>query len=133
MIYLNGRNPRIDPSETFHVIDTFIDENVFAVSVNTPWFADIANYLSTGKFAPQFSAKEKQKVIRKSAKYGLIGGDLFYTGENLNIHQCVREEEISDILKAYHDEPCGCHFSDKRIAYNILELGYFWPSIFKDT
>jgi hypothetical protein len=50
--------------ETFPVVDTFPDENLFAIFVKTPWFADIANYLSTGKFPPHFSAKEKQKVIR---------------------------------------------------------------------
>jgi hypothetical protein len=38
-----------------------------------------------------------------------------------------------DILKACHDEPCGGHFSDKRTTYKILQLGYYWPSIFKDT
>jgi hypothetical protein len=38
-----------------------------------------------------------------------------------------------DILKACHDEPCGGHFSDKRTTYKILQLGYYWPSIFKDA
>jgi len=49
------------------------------------------------------------------------------------IRRCVREDEMPDILKAYHDEPCGGHFSDKRTTYKILYLGYYWPSIFKDA
>ena len=36
-----------------------------------------------------------------------------------------------DILKACHDEPCGGHFVDKRKLYKVLNLGYYWPSIFK--
>ena len=35
-------------------------------------------------------------------------------------------------MKACHDEPCGGHFADKRTAYKILNLGYYWPSLFKD-
>eukprot|EP00253_Pinus_taeda_P026141 PITA_26141 len=40
---------------------------------------------------------------------------------------------MPDILKACHDEPCSGHFADKRMAYKILSLGYYWPSLFKDT
>eukprot|EP00253_Pinus_taeda_P006934 PITA_06934 len=49
------------------------------------------------------------------------------------IRRCVREDEMPDILKACHDEPCGGHFVDKRTAYKILSLGYHWPSLFKDA
>jgi hypothetical protein len=69
----------------------------------------------------------------QSAKYCWVGGDLFYTGADLIIRRCVREDEMFDILKAYHDEPCSGHFSEKRTDYKILQLGYYWPSIFKDT
>ena len=49
------------------------------------------------------------------------------------IRKCVREDEIIEILKACHDEPCGGHFADKRTTYKVLKLGYYWPSIFKDS
>ena len=31
--------------EVFHVSDNFPDEHVFVISVITPWYADIDNYL----------------------------------------------------------------------------------------
>ncbi len=43
-------------------------------------------------------------------------------GPDLMIRRCVREDEMPDILKEFHDEPCGGHFSDKRTAYKILLL-----------
>jgi len=49
------------------------------------------------------------------------------------IRRCVRNDEIIDILKSCHDEPCGGHFAAKRTAFKILSLGYYWPSIFKDS
>eukprot|EP00253_Pinus_taeda_P031135 PITA_31135 len=47
------------------------------------------------------------------------------------IRRCFREDEMPDILKACHDEPCGGHFAEKRTTYKILSLGYYWSSIFK--
>ena len=62
-----------------------------------------------------------------------MGGDLYKTGPDLIIRRCVREDEMQDILKAIHDGPCGGHFSDKRTAYKILHLGYYWPTLFRDA
>ena len=36
-------------------------------------------------------------------------------------------------MKACHDEPCGGHFADKSIAYKVLYLGYYWPTLFRDA
>ena len=30
-------------------------------------------------------------------------------------------------------EPFGGHFSDKRIAYKVLRLGYYCPTLFRDA
>lgn len=45
--------------ETSPVEDNFPDENLFVVSVKTPWFDDIANYLSIGKLPSHLSPREK--------------------------------------------------------------------------
>ena len=115
------------------VEDKFLDEYLFAVTTKAPWYADIANYLVTGKLPPHLFPSERRKIIQESSKYSWISNELFKTGLDLVIKRCVREDEMPDNLKACHDEPCGGHFVDKRIAYKILSLGYYWPSIFKDA
>ena len=40
---------------------------------------------------------------------------------------------MTNILHAFHDGPCGRHFSNKWMAYKVLHSGYYWPSIFKDA
>lgn len=45
----------------------------------------------------------------------------------------MREDEVFDILKSCHDEPCGGHFANKRTAYKFLHLGYYWPTLFRDA
>eukprot|EP00253_Pinus_taeda_P025950 PITA_25950 len=119
--------------EDSHVEDKFPEEYLFAVTTKTPWYVDIANYLVTGKLPPHLFPSERRKIIQERSKYSCIYNKLFKTGPNLVIKRCVRKDEMPDIIKACHDEPCGRHFADKRTTYKILSLGYFWPSLFKDA
>ena len=67
------------------VDDHFPDENLFAVSVQTPWFADIANYLATGKLPNHLSPHKKRRIIVQSSNYSWVDNDLFCTGPDLII------------------------------------------------
>ena len=83
------------------VEDNFPDEYLFAISNKSPWFADIANYLATGKLPAYFSPREKRKIIQTSALYSWVNDELYKTGPDLIIRICVREDEIPEIMKAY--------------------------------
>jgi len=105
---------RLDnPREATPVNDDFPDEHLFAMSIDSPWFVDISNYLVTRKTPPHLSTRERWSIVQKSVAYSWIQGDIFYTSPNLIIRRCVKEEEVFDILKSTHDEPCGGHFADK--------------------
>jgi len=52
-----------NPGEAIPIDDDFPDEHLFAVSTKSPWFADIANYLVTGKLPPHLSARVKRNII----------------------------------------------------------------------
>lgn len=78
------------------------------------------------------SPQDKKKVIQISASYSRINDEMYKTRPNLIIQRCVIEVEVPEILKACHDEPCGGHFTNKITSYNVLLLGYYWPSLFKD-
>ena len=112
---------------------SFPYEHLFAVSAHSPWYADVANYLVTGKLLAQLSKREKRNIIRQNDSYYWIDGHLFYTGHDLEIRRCVREDEFFHILKVCHDEPCGRHFADKRTCHKVLRMGYYWPTIFRDA
>jgi len=93
----------------------------------------MANYLATGKLPPYLSSNQKNRIIRKSVDYSWIRADVFFTGLDLIIHKCAKEDEIYDILRACHNELCGGYFANKQIAYKILRSGYYWPNLFKDA
>lgn len=107
------------------VDDHLLDENLFVISVLSPWFSDIATYVVVVQFPPNMSSKEKSRIVRKSTPFTWIGGNLFNLGPYQNLRRCVREEEVFGILLAYHDGPCGGHFAAKRTTFKVLQVGYY--------
>eukprot|EP00253_Pinus_taeda_P008434 PITA_08434 len=87
------------------VDDQMLDEHMFAISVLSPWFADIENYLVSTQFPPHISSKKKSRIVRKSASFTWIRGNLFKLGPDQILRRCVREEEVFDILLTCHDGP----------------------------
>ena len=75
--------------DTKPVNEVFLDEHLFDVSVQTPWFADISNYLATGKIPNHLSPHEKCRIIVQSSNYSWVDNDLFCTSPDLIIRQCV--------------------------------------------
>jgi len=113
--------------------DQFPDEYLFAVSVRTPWYANIANYLVVGKLHKHLTPNERKQIVQHSTRFSWIGGYLFHTGANMHIRRCIREDEVFDILKACHEGPCSGHFANRRTGHKVLQIGYYLPIIFKDA
>eukprot|EP00253_Pinus_taeda_P003316 PITA_03316 len=115
------------------VDDQMPDEHLFAISVLSPWFSYISSYLVSAQFPLHLSSKEKSRIVRKSASFTWIGGNLFKLGPDQILRHCVREEEVFDILLTCHDGPCGGHFAAKRTTFKILQAGYYWPTLHQDV
>jgi hypothetical protein len=82
--------------ETIPVEDIFPDEHLFSLSTNTPWFADVANYLAACRLPQHLSPKERQRVIRQSATYSWIKGYLFRTGHDVMNIKVVGVMRVSE-------------------------------------
>ena len=84
-----------------------------------------------GKLPRHLKTKERKMIIQRSAWLSWIGGYIFHTGVDMHIRRCIREDEIYDILRAYHDEKCGSHFLNQRTGHKVLQMGYYWTKISK--
>eukprot|EP00253_Pinus_taeda_P006233 PITA_06233 len=111
------------------VDDHLPDEHFFTILFLSPWFVDIANYLVSAQFPPNFSSKEKSTIVRKSTPFTWIWGIIFKLGPDQILTRCVKEEEFFDILLTCHDGPCGGHFVAKRTTFKVLQAGYYWPTL----
>ena len=47
--------------------------------------------------------------------------------------KCIPNNEVSSVIKICHFEACGSHFSSKKTTAKILQCGFYWPTMFKDT
>lgn len=77
--------------------------------------------------------KERKLIVQCSSQFSWICGYIFHTASNLQIQRCIREDEAYDILKSCHNDACDGNFADHRIGHKILQMGYYWPTIFKNT
>lgn len=50
---------------------------------------------------------------------------LYHIGQDLAIKLCVREDEMQGILKSFHNQPYGGHFTNKITAYKVLQSRYY--------
>lgn len=105
---------------------------MFAIAVKTPWYADVENYLVVGKLPKHLTARERKHIFQHSTRFSWIGIYLFHTWSNMCIRRCIREDEKYNILEAFHDEACRGYFEDCRTGHKVLQMGYYWHTIFKD-
>jgi len=47
--------------------------------------------------------------------------------------RCIPDNKVSNVIKVCHSEACGGHFSSKKTTAKILQCGFYWPTMFKDT
>ena len=114
------------------IAENFPDEQLFQLSLQSPWYADIVNYLACGIMPPEFSYQQRKKLRTGSRYYIWDDPLLFKRGADLIIRRCVSEGEQSKILKECHSSPYRGHFTGDKTAHKILQSGFYWPTIFKD-
>ena len=112
--------------------ENFPDEQLFKVSFQLPWYADIVNYLACGVVPSEFSYQQKRKLRTDSRYYIWDDPLLFKRGADMIIRRCVPENEQGKILNECHASPYGGHFLGERTAHKILQSGFYWPTIFRD-
>ena len=121
-----------DSLESSPIKDVFPDEQLFSV-VELPWFADIANFLVTGQLPSHWQAQDKRKFLNEVRNFFWDDPYLFKYCPDQIIRRCVPNNEIHDVISFCHSEACGGHFSSKKTAAKILQCGFYWPTLFKDT
>ena len=109
------------------------DHKVLIVSLQDPWFSNIAYYLTYGECPDGLTVKQKRDLKNKALKY-VIFDDVFYKKSiDGTFLRCVDKEQQVRLLKTFHDEACGGHFSSTVTAFKILRQCYYWPGMFKDA
>jgi hypothetical protein len=121
-----------DNMEHLPINDKFPYEHLFSLS-NLPWYAYIVNYLAIGEIPKDWSTQDKRKFLVEVRNFYWDDPNLFKYCPDQIIRRCVPNNEVISVLKFCHSEACGGHFSIKKTAAKILQCGFYWPTLFKDT
>ena len=95
------------------------------------WRNPFGQYL-TGGILPQMH-NEKYKLKRLAGPYFLHEGILFKKGYDGHPLRCLGPDEVGEMIKKVHVGKCGEHQGKKKLYQCMLRMGYYWPTMKKDT
>ena len=102
------------------------------LSVQAPWYVDIVNYLACGVMPPEFNYQPKRKLRTDCIFYIWDDPLLYRRAKYMTIRRRVPETKQGAIMEKCHASPYGGHFAGDKTAQKILQLGFYWPTIFKE-
>nr|GEX77235.1 reverse transcriptase domain-containing protein [Tanacetum cinerariifolium] len=79
------------------------------------------------------SSQQKKKFFKNIKHYFWDDPYLFRICADQIIRRCVHGQEAYDILKACHEGPAEGHRSANFTAKKGFDVGFFWPTIYKDA
>ncbi|RVW91780.1 Retrovirus-related Pol polyprotein from transposon 17.6 [Vitis vinifera] len=88
----------------------------------------VADHLSS-----EWKAQDRKHFFAKINAYYWEEPFLFKYCVDQIIRKCVPEEEQQGILNHCHENACGGHFASQKTAMKVLQSGFTWPSLFKDS
>ncbi|GKD01573.1 reverse transcriptase domain-containing protein [Tanacetum coccineum] len=114
------------PLETLNLV-------TFRGDSSTLWFADYANYHAGNFIVKGTSSQQKNKFFKDVRHYFWDDPYLFKICVDQVIRRCAAGQEAVDILTACHSGPTGGHYSANYTAKKVFDLGFYWPTIYKDA
>uniref|UniRef100_A0A2N9GAH5 Integrase catalytic domain-containing protein n=1 Tax=Fagus sylvatica TaxID=28930 RepID=A0A2N9GAH5_FAGSY len=73
------------------------------------------------------------RLKKLATRYFVEGGILFRKGFHGDPLRCLSLAESQIVMKEAHSGECGEHQGKKRLYQLLLTLGYYWPTMKKDT
>ena len=83
------------------------------------------------KCLSHWTKQNKSQFLAKAKYFFWDDPYLFKYYPDQIIRRCV-SDNVFIVLFSFVIHACGGHFSSKKIAINILQCGFYWPSIFHD-
>ena len=112
--------------------DYFPDEYLLSVAI-MPWFVNIVNFLATGDLSAHWSTQDRRKFLNEVKNFYQDDPYLFKYCPDQIFRRCILDNKVSSVIKFCHFEACGGHFSSRKTTAKILQSGFYWTTMFKDS
>jgi ribonuclease HI len=106
-------------------------EQVCATFLSSDWRTPFLEYFIEG-ILPQ-TGREAARIKKLSTRYFVESGILFRKGFHGDPLRCLSLSESQTVMKEAHSGECGEHQGKKRLYQLLLTLGYYWPTMKRDT
>ncbi|XP_071921711.1 uncharacterized protein [Coffea arabica] len=104
---------------------------VLAIDSPATWMTPLLDFLSSGVL-PKDKIEARRLQLR-AAKYAYAGNTLYRMSYLSPWLKCVTPDEGDYVLREVHEGLCAAHVGSRVLAKKCLLLGYYWPSVFRDT
>ncbi|KAM2645801.1 hypothetical protein EV1_019313 [Malus domestica] len=119
--------------ESLPIAETFPNEQLLSIKLSEPWYADLVSFLVSKRIPITFTRHQCDKLRHDARFYVWDDPYLWKFCPDQIVRRCVHDSEFHYILSFCHTYACGGHFGTQRTAFKVLQCGFYWPSIFKDT
>ncbi|CAM8942179.1 unnamed protein product [Rhodiola kirilowii] len=113
--------------------DSFVGEYLMSAEGDAPWYADYVNYLTCNILPEGLNYNQKSKFLHDVSRYYWDDPFLYKLCSDGIYRTCVPKEDFKGIIACCHSSSYGGHGSASKTTSKILQSGFYWPSIFKDT
>ncbi|XP_057418803.1 uncharacterized protein LOC130713012 [Lotus japonicus] len=115
--------------------EEFPDEKLLAVCTEEPlpWYVHFANFRVAGLIPHDLTWQQKKKFLHDTKSYLWDDPFLFKICSDGVIRRCIPDVDFEKILWHCHGSSYGGHFSGERTAAKVLQSGFYWPTLHKDS
>ncbi|XP_061351831.1 uncharacterized protein LOC133296787 [Gastrolobium bilobum] len=104
---------------------------VMVITETEDWRRPIVAYLEKGILPDE--TQEARKLVRNSARFTIIEGQLYKKGFYRPMLKCLSKNEVEYVLAEIHEGINGHHMGGKALARKALRAGYYWPTMEADA
>ena len=116
---------------TTGIPDQTTDAQLF--SMQPDWIHPIIDYLQTGTFPPSMTKEARKHLAYRAIPFQLVQGKLYRQGKDSRLRQVISDSQAQMILQELHKGNASGLFSQDITLRKVLEAGYWWPTLYKDT
>jgi len=83
--------------------------------------------------ARNFEPNSKTEVGQQGRTFHFKRGIMYKVGQDNKMRRCLTTSKAQIVLKELHEGVVGRHFAINIIVKKILDVGHWWPTLFKGT
>lgn len=100
-------------------------------SEENSWYIDVHRYLVRGTVLSHFSMWKNKALWLKALSYRMLHAVIY---KKHHIFLKFLEAQDSDkVLRDLHDEPAEGHFMGNTTTHKVVQFGFYYPTLFKDS